>query len=115
MGPGRLYAQTEWGVASAGFYQLPGMTVRHWAACTGNRALLQIWVSLHFGVNIQTRAGRILLHMASQYAIVKQIFAHGAGINPSTPAGQTRLLSAVLQDSLEMAWLKGSCVLEKMT
>ncbi len=106
--PQLLYVQTEWGVASDGFYWPLGVTAMHWAACTGNRELLEFLLSQAGDVDIKTSAGRTPLHIAvimRQIEMVKSLLAHGADQNAITPTGQTPLHFAVLRNSQELVAL----------
>ncbi|HSF80911.1 MAG TPA: sigma-70 family RNA polymerase sigma factor [Anaerolineales bacterium] len=106
--PQLLYVHTEWGVASDGFYWPLGVTALHWAACTGNRELLEFLFSKVEDVDILTKSGRTPLHMATimrQAGIARLLLGRGANPNAITPAGQTALHFAVLRNSLEMAAL----------
>ena len=98
--PDLLHVQTEWGVASDGFYWPLGVTGIHWAACTGDTALLKFFIEQGADVNALTSSGTTPLHYAvlmRQLESVRSLLQFGAQVNAASQSGHTPLHYAVLR------------------
>jgi F-type H+-transporting ATPase subunit beta len=98
--PELVKAKTEWGIASEGYYWPTGITGIHWAALTGNEALLKFLLMRGADVNHGSGSGITPLHFAvlmQQKAMVSALIDTGAWVNPVTKHGHTPLHFAAMR------------------
>lgn len=103
--PALLTAETEWGVASDGWYWPLGATALHWATGTGNLPLTTLLVEAGADVNSPDRSGNTPLKRAvhmGQLETARWLLAHGADANVAASNGLTALHAAVIRNWPEM-------------
>jgi RNA polymerase sigma factor (sigma-70 family) len=103
--PALLTVETEWGVASDGWYWPLGSTALHWAAGTGNLPLTTLLVEAGADVNNLDRSGNTPLKRAvhmGQLETARWLLANGADANVAASNGQTALHAAVIRNWPEM-------------
>jgi RNA polymerase sigma factor (sigma-70 family) len=106
--PDLLEVQTEWGVASDGWYWPLGVTAIHLAAGTGNLSLLDLLVEMGADVNAADRHGNRPLDRAAhmgQVEAVRRLLELGAGPTIAGDNGRTPLHTAVIRRRKEVVQL----------
>lgn len=107
--PDLLEAQTEWGVASDGWYWPLGTTALHWAAGTGNLALAKLLLEQGAEVDVPDRGGATPLHRAAhmgQAEMVRWLLQQGADPNTAPNSSLAPLHVAVIQNRpVVVQWL----------
>lgn len=101
-----LSVQTEWGVASDGFYWPLGVTGLHWAAITGDQSLLKFFIDQGADPNTLTSSGMTPLHLSvlmRQIESIPLLLASGADVNAKNNNGFTPLHFAILRNQSEIA------------
>lgn len=99
--PELLAIQTEWGVASDGWYWPLGMTALHWAAGAGNVPLAALLVEQGADVDAGDRGGATPLKRAAhmgQTEVVRWLLENGANPDLAAANGQTPLHAAVIRN-----------------
>jgi len=98
--PALLEVRTEWTMASEGYFWPLGTTALHWAAATGDMALLTFLLDAGAERNAADRGGETPLHMAvrmGETGAVRRLLDAGADVNAATKNGMTPLHHAALQ------------------
>jgi RNA polymerase sigma factor (sigma-70 family) len=106
--PDLLTTQTEWGVASDGWYWPLGITALHWAASTGNQPLAALLLEAGADVNVLDHNDGTPLHRAvhmGQTELVRWLLENGADPGIKSNHQQTDLHTAVIRNRPEMAKL----------
>ena len=106
--PALLEVRTEWAVASEGYFWPLGATALHWAAATGDLALLTFLLDASTERNPTDRSGETPLHLAvrmGESSAVRHLLDAGADVNAATKNGLTPLHHAALQAKRSMAEL----------
>jgi len=106
--PDLLATQTEWGVASDGWYWPLGITALHWAASTGNQPLAALLLETGADVNVLDHNGGTPLHRAvhmGQTALVQWLLENGADPAIKSNHQQTALHTAVIRNRPEIVKL----------
>jgi F-type H+-transporting ATPase subunit beta len=101
-----LVVQTEWGVASDGFYWPLGVTGLHWAAITGDQSLLEFFINQGADPNTLTSSGMTPLHLSvlmRQTESIRLLLASGVDVNAKNNIGFTPLHFAILRNKPEIA------------
>ncbi len=103
-----LGVQTEWGIASDGFYWPLGVTGLHWAAITGDQSLLKFFLEQGASPDTQTSSGMTPLHLSvlmRQMDIIRLLLLGGADLNAKCATGFTPLHFAILRNNPQIAEL----------
>ncbi len=110
--PALLEVRTEWAVASEGYFWPLNATALHWAAATGDLALLTFLLDAGAERNPADRGGETPLHMAvrmGESGAVRRLLDGGpnggADVNASTKNGMTPLHHAALKAKPSMVEL----------
>lgn len=97
--PALLEERTEWAVASDGYFWPLNATALHWAAATGDLALLTFLLDAGAERNPTDRGGETPLHMAVQMGesgVVGRLLGGGADVHAAKANGMTPLHIAAL-------------------
>ncbi|MFZ1756334.1 MAG: sigma-70 family RNA polymerase sigma factor [Caldilineaceae bacterium] len=103
-----LEVRTEWTVASEGYFWPLGTTALHWAAATGDLALLTFLLDTGAERNAADQGGEMPLHLAvrmGETGAVRRLLDAGADVNASTKNGMTPLHHAALKAKPSMVEL----------
>lgn len=101
-----LGVQTEWGIASDGFYWPLGVTGIHWAAITGDQALMKFFLEQGANPDIQTSSGMTSLHLSvlmRQVDTIRFLLLSGANVDAKSRTGLTPLHFAILRNQTHIA------------